>query len=87
MPPGFEDEVEAVLQIQSVLDNYKMSPLIGLEYLVELVDSSKEPQYNCMLCNKKGDPRTVMTHLTSQNHRMSYIVSASIDFSRPSYLR
>lgn len=47
-----------------------MGPLVALEYLIEMVDydPSKEPSYLCILCDKKGDPRTVLTHLASYNH-------------------
>ncbi|PNF34078.1 hypothetical protein B7P43_G01165 [Cryptotermes secundus] len=75
VPPGFEDVVKRVTQIQATLDSHKSSPLIGLEYLVELVpdETGKEPMYVCMLCDKKGDPRVAMAHITSYNHRSKYI--------------
>ncbi|XP_021914460.1 uncharacterized protein CG7065-like isoform X2 [Zootermopsis nevadensis] len=75
VPPGFEDVVKRVTQIQATLDNHKSSPLIGLEYLVELVpdERGKEPTYVCMLCDKKGDPRVAMAHIKSYNHRSKYI--------------
>jgi hypothetical protein len=49
----------------------------GLEYLVELLpdERDREPMYVCMLCDKKGDPRVAMAHITSYNHRAKYIVS------------
>lgn len=49
--------------------------MIGLEYLVELIgyEDEREPQYICLLCDKRGDPRTVMAHLVSFNHRMTYL--------------
>lgn len=36
VPPGMEDVVEGVCQIQSTFDEHP-GPLIGLEYIVELV--------------------------------------------------
>lgn len=43
---------------------------MGLEYLLEIqeYDRDKEPSYLCMLCDKRGDPRTVIAHLVSYNH-------------------
>ncbi|PSN42980.1 hypothetical protein C0J52_13212, partial [Blattella germanica] len=67
VPPGFEDVVKRVTQIQATLDR--------LEYLVELTpdESGKEPTYVCMLCDKKGDPRVAMAHIASLSHRHKYI--------------
>ncbi|CAH1402686.1 unnamed protein product, partial [Nezara viridula] len=78
IPPGMEDMVESKCQIQESLDNYTGGPLIGIEYIVELVSSEEgvrkeEPKYICLLCEKKGDPRSVMVHLTSHNHALRYI--------------
>lgn len=62
-------------EIQASLDAYHSGPLIGLEYLVELIgyEDEREPQYICLLCDKRGDPRTVMAHLVSFNHRMTFL--------------
>ena len=70
-PPGVDDDFEeagspVLTKIQETLDDYKAAPLIGLEYVIELNDDyEKEAAYVCMLCDKKGDPRTVMAHLIS----------------------
>lgn len=55
---------------QEKLEGFKAGPLVALEYLLELqdYDPSKEPVYLCILCDKRGDPRTVLTHLASYNH-------------------
>lgn len=37
IPPGLEDVVDSVCQIQSTFDHFTSGPLIGLEYIVELV--------------------------------------------------
>ncbi|CAB0015509.1 unnamed protein product [Nesidiocoris tenuis] len=68
-----EDSIETC-HIQAAFDNYK-GPLIGLEYIVELVnlEDKSEPRYICLLCEKRGDPRSVMVHVTSQNHYFKYI--------------
>lgn len=75
LPPGFEGEVPKVSQIQERLDGFNVGPLVALEYLLELqdYDPSKEPWYLCILCDKRGDPRTVLTHLASYNHISQYL--------------
>jgi hypothetical protein len=74
IPPGMEDQISKSTTIQMSLDRHRSSPLVGLEYLLELVDpESTEPSYTCVLCNKRGDPRTVMAHITSYNHRITYL--------------
>ncbi|XP_033331297.2 uncharacterized protein CG7065 isoform X1 [Megalopta genalis] len=74
VPPGMEDQVTRTTTIQMSLDCHRSSPLVGLEYLLELVDrDSCEPGYTCVLCDKRGDPRTVMAHITSYNHRITYL--------------
>ncbi|XP_024942506.1 uncharacterized protein CG7065 isoform X2 [Cephus cinctus] len=74
VPPGMEDQLTRTTAIQVSLDRHRSSPLVGLEYLLELVDNdSCEPSYTCVLCDKRGDPRTVMAHITSYNHRVTYL--------------
>ncbi|EFA08005.2 uncharacterized protein CG7065 homolog isoform X1 [Tribolium castaneum] len=75
VPPGFEGEIERVALIQERLDVFNVGPLVALEYLLELrdYDSNKEPTYLCILCDKKGDPRTVLTHLASYKHILQYL--------------
>ncbi|KAM7349991.1 uncharacterized protein CG7065 [Cochliomyia hominivorax] len=74
VPPGFEDEVDRQPQIQSTIDQYKGNALIGIEYTVELhEDDRHEPGYLCTLCDKRGDPRTIINHWCSFNHRMKYL--------------
>lgn len=75
-PPGMEDAVELKkCVIQSKLDSYKSKPLIGLEYLIELVMESGDPNYHCLLCNKQGVNNNIIIHLSSQVHYMKYLVS------------
>lgn len=76
VPPGFENEVKQLARIQSTLDIHKKTPLVALEYVMELIhsnDETTEPNYHCVLCDKRGDPRTIINHLTSFNHRTKYL--------------
>lgn len=75
LPPGMEDEITGPCQILKSLVTFE-HPLIGLEFLLELhnIVELKEPRYLCLLCDKRGDPRTILVHLTSQNHYLMYLV-------------
>ncbi len=78
VPPGFENEVKPVADLQNTIDSYKEQPLVGLEYIIELNEGSEsERSYHCVLCETRGDPRTIMVHLISQNHRLKFLVSFS----------
>ncbi|KAL5288640.1 hypothetical protein ACFFRR_009086 [Megaselia abdita] len=74
VPPGFEDDLSRSAQIKPVIDRYKSGALIGLEFTVEVYSAKdKEPFYQCLLCEKRGDPRTIFSHWISLNHRMKYL--------------
>lgn len=75
VPPGFENEIKRLGDLQEMVDNYKEEPLVGLEYVIELIgESGNETAYMCTLCDKREDPRTVLLHLISQNHRQKFLV-------------
>lgn len=74
VPPGFENEVKPIAELQPTLDRTKDQPILGLEYLMELiVGPDKDPSYHCVICDKRGDPRTILLHLQTYNHRMKYL--------------
>ncbi|XP_055842843.1 uncharacterized protein CG7065 [Episyrphus balteatus] len=74
VPPGFEDEVNRTAEIQATIKTYRDNALIGVEYTVELLnDDEREPSYICLLCDKRGDPRTIIAHWISYNHRLKYL--------------
>jgi zinc finger CCCH domain-containing protein 13 len=75
VPPGFENEVKAMAEIQKMLDVYKEQPLVALEYLAELnMGPGKAISYHCILCDKRGDSHTIIAHMTSQTHRQRFLV-------------
>lgn len=78
VPPGFENELRPVAQLQGTVDNYKDQALVGLEYIMELV-TGREPSYHCVLCDKRGDPRTIVVHITSYNHRVKFLVCSCLN--------
>lgn len=73
-PPGCEEETVVVSYLEQISEK-QSKPLIGLEYVVELIDrKAKEPFYICTLCDKKCDPRNITPQITSHRHRMKYLV-------------
>ncbi|XP_063708064.1 uncharacterized protein CG7065-like [Culicoides brevitarsis] len=78
VPPGFENEVKPFAALQATLDKFKLAPLVGLEYIMELVPDEMDSEaaktsYHCILCDKRGDQHTIMAHITSYNHRTKYL--------------
>jgi hypothetical protein len=58
-------------------------PLIGLGYVLELCEIySKEPNFICVLCEKRCELNTIVAHVTSHRHRMKYLVSVFIRLHR-----
>lgn len=54
--PG-EDQEDTMSYLENI-GKLQNKPLIGLEYVVELLDvTAKEPFYICTLCEKRCDPR------------------------------
>uniref|UniRef100_A0A8D8H6U8 Uncharacterized protein CG7065 n=4 Tax=Culex pipiens TaxID=7175 RepID=A0A8D8H6U8_CULPI len=74
VPPGMENEVKPVAELQATIDRFREGPMVGLEYVMELTSPSlREPSYHCVLCDKKGDPRTIIVHITSYIHRSKFL--------------
>ena len=67
VPPGYENEIERPTYLE-IVGKKQTKPLIGLEYVVELIDNkAKEPFYICTLCDKKCDPRNILPQIVSKN--------------------
>ncbi|EFX78737.1 hypothetical protein DAPPUDRAFT_305135 [Daphnia pulex] len=88
-PPGCEDLLfpsELQPLIASSLETYYDSPLIGLEYVVEVhPDASDDVTcpvnafYICVLCEKRCDiVENILKHMESSAHRISYLASISV---------
>ncbi|KAF4520445.1 hypothetical protein B566_EDAN004017 [Ephemera danica] len=80
VPPGFEDEIKRVPMCQEMLDSFKDSPLLGLEYLVELMgDDEESGRMVCFLCDKTASnlsPTTrqnIISHFIGTTHRIAYL--------------
>lgn len=59
------------LQLFLNLDDQEAS-FVGVEYLVEMQQYDTEPRYHCVLCDKYGDPRTIIIHISSTAHRIKF---------------
>ena len=59
--------------VQDMLDQFSVSPLLGLEYLVEVLQQHLEPRYHCALCNYDTNMSDLISHLTSLNHILTFI--------------
>jgi len=83
-PPGEEESSFAESAIKSKLDSYSDSPVIGLEYLVEISGSRLEdPSFKCLLCDSDLNEDGVIPDITSTKHRLEYLVR-TFSFSWPS---
>uniref|UniRef100_A0A182VFQ8 C2H2-type domain-containing protein n=1 Tax=Anopheles merus TaxID=30066 RepID=A0A182VFQ8_ANOME len=63
-------------RLQNVLDGYRDGPLVGLEYIVELIDSANgaDPVYSCVLCNLHNNNESgITTHMIGMGHRFKFL--------------
>ena len=58
-----------------LLPKYKAAPLVGLEYILEVLQPRGDPAYYCAMCNFKTGPVDIMYHLISAQHRLNYLVN------------
>ena len=64
--------------LTSLLPLYKAAPLVGLQFVVEVLAGSAPPTYYCFLCKAELTLKELMFHLLSAEHRLSYLVSGCI---------
>eukprot|EP00094_Tigriopus_californicus_P012109 TCALIF_11701-PB protein Name:"Similar to CG7065 Uncharacterized protein CG7065 (Drosophila melanogaster)" AED:0.08 eAED:0.08 QI:4647/1/0.93/1/0.71/0.66/15/0/864 len=74
-PPGEEGgpSLEVKAQIQSTLDQFMDSPLVGLEYIVEIVCANSPPKYHCFLCDRDFQAFNLISDVLSAEHRFEYL--------------
>ena len=61
--------------ILDALTRFKEAPLIGLEYVVEILRSRSEPIYKCMICRRTFESDELIADVISTTHRLGYLVS------------
>jgi hypothetical protein len=59
--------------VKEFLDNFREAPLIGLEYIIEILRPRQDPIYKCMICKQSFDLAGLIADLVSVNHRMGYL--------------
>ena len=60
--------------IKETLDKFREAPLIGVEYIVEILRPRSEPSYKCMICKNTFDAAGIIADLVSTTHRLKYLV-------------
>ena len=62
--------------IFKLFDKFKDAPLLGLEYLVEIIQGPNvDPTYECLLCHTTLESKDVISCVVSARHRLKYLVS------------
>jgi hypothetical protein len=64
--------------LQRMLAKYKDAPVIGLEFVAEVLRENREPIYHCFLCNANLESTNVISDVISAEHRLKYLVSGSL---------
>jgi hypothetical protein len=75
-PPGEDSLVPHEPIIFKLFDKFKDAPLLGLEYLVEIIHGPNvDPTYECLLCRTTLESKDVISCVVSARHRLKYLVS------------
>jgi hypothetical protein len=61
--------------LSRLLPLYRVAPIIGVEFLLEVVNLEEEASCCCFLCHVSLDLEALMYHLLSARHRLAYLVS------------
>ena len=81
-PPGEGSLVPHEPIIFKLFDKFKDAPLIGLEYLVEIIPGPNvDPTYENLLTKTTLNAKDVISDVVSARHRLKYLVS-NFDFDR-----
>ena len=59
--------------LQEMVDQFSLCPLLGLDYVVEILAGHLEPSYHCAVCSVDITMSDLMHHLTSLNHVLTFI--------------
>merc|ERR1712012_633750 len=73
-PPGEEALIPREPIIFKVFDQFREAPLIGLEYIVEIIHGPNvDPTYECLLCKTTLRANDVLSCVISAKHRLNYL--------------
>ncbi len=74
LPPGEEaPATPAEPAIKRLLDAFRDAPVIGAEYVVEILRERDQPLYHCCLCDTNFDAAGIVSDLISARHRLQYL--------------
>jgi len=59
--------------VQEMLEQFILCPLIGLDYIFEVLKGQEEPHYHCALCNVDSKLLDLVPHITSLTHVLTFI--------------
>ena len=59
--------------VQEMLEQFKLSPLLGLDHVFEILQAMEEPLYHCAICNINTTLVDLVPHVTSYNHIFTVI--------------
>lgn len=68
-----EKEIDTIRMLKSLISPYE-DALVGLKYLLYIVESTENP-YICGMCTKKGSFKNIMNHFISASHRLIFLVN------------
>jgi hypothetical protein len=61
--------------LSRLLPLYRVAPLVGTEFLLEVVNLEAEPAVSCFLCHFICDLEGLVYHLLSARHRLAFLVN------------
>ena len=64
--------------LSRLLDKFVVGPVLGLEYVVEVLVGRADPEYRCALCCISSSVHDIMPHLLSAIHRLAYMVRMQV---------
>jgi len=59
--------------LSRLLEKYMVGPVIGLEYVVEILVGRADPEYRCTLCRIISNIMDLMEHLLSADHKLAFM--------------
>jgi len=59
--------------LSRLLEKYTVGPVVGLEYVVEVLVGRADPEYKCALCRISSNIHNIVEHLLSALHRLAYM--------------
>ena len=74
-PPGEEADAATPAEpaVKRLLDAFRDAPVIGAEFIVEILRERDQPLYHCCLCDTNFDAAGIVSCLISARHRLEFL--------------